>query len=1164
MTLLQPGFGVPRRQVRHPKEDFVRCAGCDRENRPGRKFCAGCGAPLAVPCPACGTANEPDESFCGECGTAITAAAPSPHAATSGGPAPVPDLRAPAPRHLAEKIRQARASIEGERKQVTVLFADVKGSMDLAEQLDPEEWSAIMQRFFAILCEGVERFEGFVDKFTGDGIMALFGAPIAHEDHAQRACYAALHLRDALGRLADELRRTHGVSLSTRIGINSGEVVVGTIRQHGDDLRMDYTAQGHTVGLAQRMESCAAADRTYLTAHTARLVEGYFQLRDLGDFDVKGVSAPLRAYELQGVGSLRTRLDASRARGFSKFVGRDREMATLEGALDAAIAGNGQVVGVVADAGTGKSRLCLEFVARCRARGIRVNEGHCPAHGRTIPHLPLLEMLRDIFGITERDGDHEARRKIAGELLLLDDAFQDLLPILFDFMGVPDATRQTPEISPEGRQQKLLAFVRHLSEARSAREPTVLFLDDVHWIDPGSDVFLAHSIAAVPSTRTLWLVNFRPEYAAEWMRKPYYQQIPLQPFGAEATRELLGDLLGSDPSVAGLSAYVHRRTGGNPFFIEEVVQSLLESGRLTGAPGAHRLVGAIEDVEIPSTVQTVLAARIDRLGDDAKRTLQTASVIGKEFSGAILSAVAVADERDALSSPRLAAALDALRAGEFVHETALYPEVEYAFKHPLTQEVAYRSQLGARRAQVHAAVARAIEQLHADKLDERAALLAYHWEQAGEALVAAQWYARSARVAGFDSPVEAVRHWEKVWEILASAPPSDAGVTLRREAATQLLLFGWRLGMSGERVSEIFAAGNQLARAAGDVREQVCLHYSFALFHALDGDPRRSFPIFEAGVAMADATGEPELRWSARTGFDFALWMAGDLAAAERMNDEQIVLADISPALGLATVGLSTADSLWHRAVILTDLGRFAEAAAALRGAHERARSFGENDLASWVDFWWAHLFSRMGEVPDALSMARRAIESTEKIGSALGRVNAYGQHGLACVLAGEWQSADESFDRALDLGRANPAARFLDADFVAGLAEAQLGLRDGTRARAFAEQAIEIAAAGRRSVGEVHAQLALARVLRGVEGADASAGITAALDRADALVQTTGARSYAPQILVERARLATLHGDTEAAQRRLHEAHRLFTDMGATGHARRLAEDPSRRERRP
>src|SRR5208282_1737249 len=443
----------------------MKCPKCQAENQSDSAFCEECGAPLEAACPSCGAGNRPTAKFCRKC-----------RAPLSVTPAAAPTPRAYTPKHLADKILQSKSALEGERKQVTVLFADVKGSMELAEQLDPEAWSQIMNRFFQILSEGAERFERFVDKFTGDGIMALFGAPIAHEDHGQRACYAALHLRDELKRYADELRRTAGVSLSVRIGLNSGEVIVGRI---GDDLRMDYTAQGHTVGLAQRMEQRAAADSTYLTAHTARLVEGYFQLRDLGEFDLKGVSAPLRAYELQGVGTLRTRLDFSRARGFSKFVGREREMATLRSALESAIGGHGQVVGVVAEAGTGKSR-------------------HCLAHGKTIPYLPLLEVLRDIFGIAERDTDHEARRKIAGELLLLDEAFQALLPILFDFMGVADPTRPALAMSPEGRQQKLFAFVRHLVEARSAREPTVLFLDDLHWIDPGSDAFLAHSIAAVP------------------------------------------------------------------------------------------------------------------------------------------------------------------------------------------------------------------------------------------------------------------------------------------------------------------------------------------------------------------------------------------------------------------------------------------------------------------------------------------------------------------------------------------------------------------------------------------------------------------------------------------------------------------------------------------
>ncbi|NIQ90348.1 MAG: adenylate/guanylate cyclase domain-containing protein, partial [Deltaproteobacteria bacterium] len=339
------------------------------------------------------------------------------------------------PKHLADKILQSKSALEGERKQVTVLFADVKGSLELAEQVDPEEWHRILDRFFQILADGVHRFEGTVNQYTGDGIMALFGAPIAHEDHAQRACYAALHLRDELRRYADELRRTKALSFSVRIGLNSGEVIVGKI---GDDLRMDYTAQGHTVGLAQRMEQLAPPESTYLTDQTARLVEGFFRLRDLGEFDLKGAGQPVRAFELEDVGALRTRLEVSRARGFSKFVGRDREMASLESALAQAGEGRGQVVGVVGEAGVGKSRLCLEFVERCRARGIAVYEAHCPAHGKAVPFLPLLELLRAYFGIAERDTAAEARRKIAGTLLLLDEGMRELLPLVFDFMGVPD------------------------------------------------------------------------------------------------------------------------------------------------------------------------------------------------------------------------------------------------------------------------------------------------------------------------------------------------------------------------------------------------------------------------------------------------------------------------------------------------------------------------------------------------------------------------------------------------------------------------------------------------------------------------------------------------------------------------------------------------------
>ena len=449
----------------------MRCTSCGSENREGRKFCAGCGAALALACAACGAGNQPGERFCGECGKPLLEAAKS---------APPPDPRSYTPKHLAEKILQSRSALEGERKQVTVLFADVKGSMDLAEQVDPEEWHKIMDRFFAILGDGIHRFEGTINQYTGDGVMALFGAPIAHEDHAERACYAALHLRDQLRPYADELRIARGLSFSVRMGINSGEVVVGKI---GEDLRMDYTAQGHTVGLAQRMEALAEAGRIYLTEHTAKLAGGYFALRDLGASRIKGVSEPLHVFELEGIGTLRTRLDVARARGFSRFVGRQEEMATLEAALTRTLAGQGQVVGVVAVAGTGKSRLCTEFTAHCRTRGIQVAEAHCPTIGKSVPFLPLLALLRDLFGIAENDSAHEARRKIAGELMLSGRDVHEIVPLVFDFLGVRDPDRAVPSMDPEARKEKLLAFVRHLVQARSAREALLIFVDDAHWID---------------------------------------------------------------------------------------------------------------------------------------------------------------------------------------------------------------------------------------------------------------------------------------------------------------------------------------------------------------------------------------------------------------------------------------------------------------------------------------------------------------------------------------------------------------------------------------------------------------------------------------------------------------------------------------------------------
>src|SRR3954447_13598431 len=423
---------------------------------------------------------------------------------------------------------------DGERKQVTVLFADVSGSMDLAEGQDPEEWRKIMQRFFAILADAVGKFEGTVDKFTGDGIMAVFGAPVAHEDHARRACYAALRMLDDVSDYAAELRRGQGLHFSIRIGINSGEVVAGTIGE-GEG---DYTAIGHTVGLAQRMEALAEPGKAYLTEHTAELAHGFLDLRDLGEFEIKGASRPVQVFELAGVGRARSRLDLARERGFSRFVGREEELGRLEEALARAKGGEATAVGVVAEPGIGKSRLYHEFTERCRGEGLEIFEAQGQAHAKSIPFMPILQMLRSFYGIDDQDPEQLAREKIAGRSLLLDPAFADDLPLIFDFLGVPDPERPVPRMDPEVRQRALAGFLCRLVSNPARRKVLVLVIEDLHWIDEGSQAMLNGLVEGMSGTPTLVLVNYRPEYEPAWTGSQF-ETIALQPLDRADTAKLL-------------------------------------------------------------------------------------------------------------------------------------------------------------------------------------------------------------------------------------------------------------------------------------------------------------------------------------------------------------------------------------------------------------------------------------------------------------------------------------------------------------------------------------------------------------------------------------------------------------------------------------------------
>ena len=1080
-------------------------------------------------CAACGQANPPGSRFCNACGGALAADA----TADRGRPA--------TPAHLVERILSARTSLEGERKQVTVLFADVKGSMDLAEQVDAEEWHAILDRFFRILTEGVHRFEGTVNQYTGDGIMALFGAPLAHEDHALRACGAALHLRDEVQRLADELRTTRGLAFAVRMGVNSGEVVVGRI---GDDLRMDYTALGHTVGLAQRMEQLAEPGKPLLTEHTARMVSGYFDLRDLGPSRVKGAAEPVRLYELVGVGRLRTRFDASRARGLSRFVGRRAEMTVLEEALERALAGEARSVGIVGEPGVGKSRLCHEFIARCRSRGIRFVDAHGVPHGRTIPLLPWMEFMRKGFGIGEHDEPETARQKIAGRMLLRDPDLREALPVVFQFLGVSDPMRPAPRLTPEAMQREITKVNKSLASGRMEQgEFWGVLLEDLHWFDDASLALCAELVELAARSPTLTLLTFRPGFEAPWMsHQPSSRQLAMAPLGADAQTELLRDLLGTDPSVASLAARLPERTGGNPFFIEEVVHTLAESGSLVGTRGAYRLARPGEDLTIPPTVQGVLAARIDRLPAREKGLLQTAAVIGREVPYAVLRRIVE------LREDELAAALRALVAAEFLYESALLPDASYTFKHALTQEVAYNSQLGDQRARIHGAVARAIEALHPDRLEERAALLAHHWEGARDAYTAARWHARAADWVAARDRNELVQHWRRVRELLAGAPETPESLALRVRACRHLL-DSISLG-SSEDFSALFGEGMALAERLDDSAPRVRLLNVYANSLIFAGRLEEAEARFHQSMRLADASGDPFLRFLARVPLTRAFIIAGRPAEAITASDEALELGRDRPELevepGLSPYGLL----LVQRGRALTYLGRPAEGARAIDRAIELARTRRERELMAFAQLCRTLPCRVLDQPEEELEHARRALEAAESSANSFLRALSLTALGQAHIAGARWQDALEALSELAASIRAGRAAPLVELDTLALLSEAQLGAGDAAAARASADVAVELARRFRRPISEIGAHLARARAL----AASGDGGAGEALEAAHALVDRTGAAMFAPFLALARAELAARLGDDAAQAQALRDAEQGFVSIGATARAEAVA----------
>jgi class 3 adenylate cyclase/tetratricopeptide (TPR) repeat protein len=889
----------------------MTCLRCQTENPKEAKFCLECGATLRARCDACGAALAPSAKFCLQCGQPVGRGA--------GGPPRFASPGSYTPRHLAEKILTSKSTLEGERKQVTVLLADTKDSMELVADRDPEEARKLLDPVLEHMMAAVHRYEGTVNQVRGDGIMALFGAPLAHEDHAVRACYAALRMQEAVKRYAEEIFRSHGVLIQIRVGLNSGDVVVRGI---DSDLHMDYIALGQTTHLAARMEQLAAPGTVLLAPTTLQLAEGYVQVTARGPVAVRGLPEPIEVYEVLGPGAVRSRLHAAAARGLTRFVGRDREMDQLRRALEQAQGGHGQVVAVLGEPGVGKSRLYWEFMHSHRVQGWRLLESGAVSYGRTTAYLPIVDLLKAYFQIGAHDDTRTIREKVTGKVLSLDRALEPALSALLALLEVPVQDAVWARLDPSQRRRRTLEAVTGLLFRESQVQPLLLLVEDLHWSDAETEALLGSLVDSLPTARMLLLVNYRPEYEHGWGNKSYYRQLRIEPLPAGSADDLLTNLLGTAESLDTLKRTLITRTEGNPLFLEESVQTLVETKTLVGERGAYRLAHEATAIHVPTTVEAILAARIDRLSPEHKRLLQAAAVIGKDVPFTLLLAVADLGEED------LRRGLGHLQAAEFLYETRLFPDLEYTFKHALTHEVTYGGLLQERRRELHARLVGAIETVHRDRLGEQVERLAHHALH-GEVWEKAVSYLRQAglKAAGRSALPEAREWLEQALGVLAELPESvstlEQGFDIRLELRPLLAQLG-----EYRRVMERLREAEAIAETLNDDRRRgrVCAVMTNA--HSQLGHVDEALAFGTRALAAARRSEDLTLRLLTTTYLEQASYFRGDYQRVAELAIDN--LAALPAGSEYESFGAAMPIAIYDRYLLvrsLAQLGRFAEAA---------------------------------------------------------------------------------------------------------------------------------------------------------------------------------------------------------------------------------------------
>jgi class 3 adenylate cyclase/tetratricopeptide (TPR) repeat protein len=878
---------------------------------------------------------------------------------------------------------------------VTVFFADVADYTAMAEKLDPEEVHQIMDGCFKILMDEIHRYEGTINQFTGDGVMALFGAPVAHEDHAQRACHAALSIQKTIGEYGEGVKQECGVGFQMRIGLNSGPVIVGSI---GDDLRMDYTAVGDTTNLAARMEDMAKPGAILASGNIHKLVRDFFTFEALGKVEIKGKEKPQQTYTLIKASEVTTRIEAAAVKGLTKFVGRENTMATLMETYARAQSGSGQVVGIVGEAGVGKSRLLLEFKNALPPGKFAYLEGRCLHYGGSMAYLPILDILRSYLGIKEGDREYLVKKSIVEKLVHLDNRVKDILPPLHELLSLKVEDEGYRNLEPKQKREKTFEAIRDLLVRESENRPLVLAIEDLHWIDTTSEEFLTYLIRWLANTKILLILLYRPEYTHTWGSKSYYNKIGVDHLSTGTSAELVQSILEGVEVVPELKELILSRTGGNPLFMEEFTHSLLEDGSIQRKGSQYALSRKVSDIQVPNTIQGIIAARMDRLEDNLKRTMQVASVIGKEFAFRILQTIT--GMREELKSSLLN-----LQGLEFIYEKRLFPELEYIFKHALTQEVAYNSLLLQRRKEIHEEIGRAIEALYSERLEEFYEILAYHATAAGQKERALDYLIRASERAG-----RAAAHREEA-ALLTRA------LTIAQESGRTDLLPDLHarcgrayaaIGLWGKANPELEKALRGLPSDAMEQQAEVMADLAVTSFWLMDAPGLRDY--------------------SHKT-----------LSIAEKVNRHDLESAAIS--------GLAGADSLE---------GRLPSSMERYEIAITQAKKHGTKIPSHAIEFYPLELYW-VGKLDEAIEWSREAVRRCRDSGDSFLLVRALSNLGISLASRGRYREALQIFEETRRLGREYDVAPPLARSMVM-LGGVHLELCDFTTAQSITEEAREIA----------------------------------------------------------------------------------------------------------